>query len=358
MDAKIYPERRPAIPGKKVVDPAAWTPNILAQTDDWKYTLTSEDITEISAAVDAVQAQGLDLINLSRDSFPLPKVSSILGCIKSELLDGKGVFLMHGFPVEEWPVERVAIAYIGMGHYIGEPVSQNAMGHVLGHVKSLGGSYFVPKNRGYNTSAGLPFHADSSDITGLLCKQTAKTGGLSRVVSTVELPNVMTERRPELAAELAKPIYRDRRNEVPEGKLPYYKLPVFNYCEGHLSVSMSRGYIESAQRFEELPRFSPQLRAALNMIDELNEELAFDMELQVRDIEWVHNHVTSHSRTEYFDWEKREKRRHLFRLWLSTPDGRPLPEEYGERFHSLEPGQRPVGGILVPGTKLTAPLDA
>ena len=358
MDAKIYPERRPAIPGKKVVDPAAWTPNILAQTDDWEYTLTSEDITEISAAVDAVKAQGLDLINLSRDSFPLPKVSSILGHIKSELLDGKGVFLMHGFPVEEWPVERVAIAYIGMGHYIGEPVSQNAMGHVLGHVKSLGGSYFDPKNRGYNTSAGLPFHADSSDITGLLCKQTAKTGGLSRVVSTVELHNVMTERRPELAAELAKPIYRDRRNEVPEGKLPYYELPVFNYCEGHLSVSMSRGYIESAQRFEELPRFSPQLRAALNMIDELNEELAFDMELQVGDIQWVHNHVTSHSRTEYFDWEKREKRRHLFRLWLSTPDGRPLPEEYGERFHSLEPGQRPVGGILVPGTKLTAPLDA
>ena len=61
---------------------------------------------------------------------------------------------------------------------------------------------------------------------------------------------------------------------------------------------------------------------------------------------------------EYFDWEKQEKRRHLFRLWLSTPDGRPLPQEYGERFHSLEAGQRPVGGILVPGTKLIAPLDA
>ena len=358
MDAKIHLERRPAISGKQVEDPAAWRPHVLAQTDDWKYTFNSGDIAEISAAVDAVQAQGLDLINLNRDSFPLPTVSSILGRIKSELLDGKGVFLMHGFPVEEWSVERVAIAYLGMGHYIGEPVSQNAMGHILGHVKSLGGSYFDPKNRGYNTSAGLPFHADSSDITGLLCKQTAKAGGLSRVVSTVELHNVMTERRPDLAAELAKPIYRDRRNEVPEGKLPYYKLPVFNYCEGHLSVSMSRGYIESAQRFEELPRFSPQLRAALNMIEELNEELAFDMELQVGDIQWVHNHVTSHSRTEYFDWEKQEKRRHLFRWWLSTPDGRPLPQEYGDRFHSLEAGQRPVGGILVPGTKLIAPLDA
>ncbi|MBL25562.1 MAG: taurine catabolism dioxygenase TauD [Rhodospirillaceae bacterium] len=358
MDAKTASERRTAEAGKKVVDPAAWTPDVLAASDDWTYTFTDDDIAEISAAVDQVEAAGVDLIDVDREKFPLPTVSALLERIKFELLDGKGVFLMHGFPVDEWSVERVAIAYFGMGHYIGVPVSQNAMGHLLGHVKSLGGSYFNPKNRGYNTSAGLPFHADSSDITGLLCKQVAKEGGASRVVSTVELHNVMTERYPEFAAALAEPIYRDRRGEVPEGKLPYYQLPVFNYYKGHLSVSMSRGYIESAQRFEDLPRFSPELRGALDMIDELNEELAYDMILERGDIQWVHNHVTSHSRTEYFDHEEPELRRHLFRLWLSTPNGRPLPESYGERFHSLEPGQRPVGGILVPGTKLTAPLDA
>lgn len=330
----------------------------MAIGDDWKYTLTVSDVEEIAAAVDSVEAQGLGIMEVTRDKFPLPKLSAVLDRVKSELLHGKGVFLMHGFPVSEWPVERMAIAYFGMGRYIGEPVSQNAKGHLLGHVKSLGGSYFDAKNRGYNTSAGLPFHADSSDITGLFCKQTSKSGGLSRVVSTVELHNIMVERYPELAAELAKPIYRDRRNEVPEGKLPYYQLPVFNYHQGYLSISMSRGYIESVQRFEELPPFSPALRAALDTIDVLNEELAYDMELAEGDIQWVHNHITSHSRTEYEDWPEPERKRHLFRLWLSTPDGRPLAPGYAERYHSLAPGQRPVGGILVPGTKLTAPLDA
>lgn len=29
----------------------------------------------------------------------------------------------------------------------------------------------------------------------------------------------------------AEPWYLDRKNEVPEGKLPYYKIPVFNYHE-------------------------------------------------------------------------------------------------------------------------------
>ena len=73
MGAKIHLKRRPAISGKQVVDPAAWKPHVLAQTDDWKYTFNSGDIAEISAAVDAVQAQGLDLINLNRDSFHSPR---------------------------------------------------------------------------------------------------------------------------------------------------------------------------------------------------------------------------------------------------------------------------------------------
>jgi hypothetical protein len=358
MDAKSKAIREPARPGHKAVDPAAWTPDVPRGTDDWKYRFSESDIAEIAAAVDQVQAEGLGIMEITREKFPLPAVSKVMARVRDELLDGKGMFLTQGFPVEEWPVERTAIAYFGMGRYIGEPVSQNAKGHLLGHVKSLGGSYFDPKNRGYNTSAGLPFHSDSTDITGLLCKQVSKSGGASRVVSTIELHNRMIDECPELAAELAKPIYRDRREEVPGGKLPYYQLPVFNYYKDLLTISMGRGYIESVQRFEDVPEFSPELRAALDTIDVLSEELAYDMVLERGDIQWVHNHVTSHSRTEYEDWPEPERRRHLFRLWLSTPDGRPLPECFAERYHQLAPGQRPAGGILVPGTELTAPLDA
>ena len=55
--------------------------------------------------------------------------------------------------------------------------------------------------------------------------------------------------------------------------------------------------------------------------------------------------------------EKLERRRHLLRLWLSVRNGQPLPPFLAERWGSIEPGTL-RGGIIVPGAKLNAPLDA
>jgi hypothetical protein len=43
------------------------------------------------------------------------------------------------------------------------------------------------------------------------------------------------------------------------------------------------------------------------------------------------------------------------RLWVSPPEGRPLPDYFEARWGSVEPGNR--GGIIVPGTKLTVELS-
>jgi len=68
--------------------------------------------------------------------------------------------------------------------------------------------------------------------------------------------------------------------------------------------------------------------------------------------------VVVHSRTAYEDFDDPARKRHLLRLWLSTPDGRPLPEGFAGKYHNLEAGRRPAGGIIVPGTELHAPLEA
>ena len=75
-------------------------------------------------------------------------------------------------------------------------------------------------------------------------------------------------------------------------------------------------------------------------------------------VQILHNHVTVHSRTAYEDWPEPERKRHLLRLWLATPSGRPLPPAYEERYGGLKTGDRPAGGIIVPGTVLKAPLYA
>ena len=74
--------------------------------------------------------------------------------MRNELLNGKGFILFKGFPVEQWGNHKSAIAYMGLGTYLGYFVSQNGKGHVLGHVKDLGDdAKQIDKVRIYRTNA-------------------------------------------------------------------------------------------------------------------------------------------------------------------------------------------------------------
>ncbi len=351
--------RAPAEPGKPVVDPAGWTKEELAARDDWIHELSAAEIADLDAAVADVLAGGKALKDLTKADFPFPVLAPVLEEIARDVIDGRGFVLIRGVPVDRYNRLEAAIAYWGIGTYIGHAVSQNAKGHLLGHVKDLGGTSFAnPTNRGYETHDKLPYHSDSCDVVGLLCLHPSKSGGESTIVSSVIIHNEMLQRRPDLVAALAEPIYRDRRGEIPEGAEPWFQLPVFSYHEGYLTTSWQGGYIRSSQRFEELPRHSAALIEALDMFAELAREMAFAMDFRPGDIQFLHNHVLVHSRTEYEDYPEPERMRHLLRLWLSTPEGRPLPVGFAARYHSLAPGIRPAGGIIVPGTELKTPLDA
>lgn len=41
--------------------------------------------------------------------------------------------------------------------------------------------------------------------------------------------NEILKRRPDLAPVMAAPWYMDRKGEVPDGKQPYFQIPIFNY---------------------------------------------------------------------------------------------------------------------------------
>lgn len=331
----------------------------MATSDAWLYHLTETDISDLDRTVYFMEKDGISVSDIELDDFSFPKLGATLAEIKDAVLWGRGFAVIRGVPVERYTRLQAAIAFWCLGLHIGVPVSQNAKGHVLGHVKDLGGTSLKnPVNRGYQTSERLPFHTDQCDVVGLLCLDTAPVGGDSLITSPITIHNEMLKRRPELVAALAEPLYIDRRNEIPEGKDPWYRMPVFNYYRGYLSTYWTVSYIRSAQRFEELPRFTPELVEALDMFEELAQELSFSMRMERGDIQLLHNHVVVHSRTAFKDTPDPTHRRHLFRLWLATPDGRPLPPIFAEQYAHLKPGERPAGGIIVPGTKFTAPLDA
>ena len=176
--------RLPAVPLEPVADPAGWSAAEDVNTEEWIYHLSDAEIAEILDAVSGVEARGLDIMDIARGDFALPTLAPALAEIRAELLDGRGYVLVRGLPIAGMTPAQAGAALWGIGLYLGRAVSQNADGHLLGHVKDLGGDYGDPLTRGYQTRAAMGFHADPCDIVALLCLRPAKSGGASRISKT------------------------------------------------------------------------------------------------------------------------------------------------------------------------------
>jgi hypothetical protein len=346
-------------PARKLIEgPSVWTGADMREREaEWSYRLSPDETAEIESATRMVMASGMDIAAIRREHFPLPTLGPVLDRLRDDVVNGRGFVLLRGMPVEDRPIAESATSYWGVGSYFGSARSQNAKGHLLGHIYDLGGnSETNPNVRNYATRERQNFHIDRSDIVALLCLRRAKSGGLSALVSSMTVHNEMARRRPDLLERLYQPFPTDRRGEVPPGKPPFYEAPVFNEYEGKVSVLYSRLHIGSAQRFPEARRLSAEDFEALDMIGELaaDPELRLDMTFMPGDIQFLHNHTILHARTGFEDWLEVERKRHLLRLWLAPPSARELPPVFAECYGGLTIGDR--GGIICEGTRLHAPL--
>ena len=348
------------MPPGQVDGPSVWRgADLTPHPGQWIRQFSSAEVVELDAAIRAFKASGAALAGIAPANFPLPTLGAVLDGVLHELLDGRGFIMLRGLPVERYTREEQAIAYLGIGSYLGAARSQNAKGHLLGHVKDLGFDIRDPNVRYYQTSRKLEYHTDSVDIVGLLCLKAAKSGGESFIASSMTLYNEILARRPDLLPALFEPFATDRRGEVPDGMQPWFDIPVFNWHAGRLSCIYVRQYIESAQRhFPAARRLSAEQVAAMDLMDELTNDPRIHLSMAFRpgDIQLLHNHQILHSRNDFENWPEPERHRHLLRLWLAPATARPLPEVFAPRYGSVVPGER--GGIVVRGTTRTVVLDA
>jgi len=324
----------------------------------WLYTLSAADVADLEGAAAHFATLGKDIGEITRADFPLAHFDAHLENLADKLLNGVGVEVIRGLPTARYDTKTAATIFCGIGAHLGTARSQNAAGHILGHVRDTGATADDPKTRIYQTNARQTFHTDSADVVGLLCLKDAQEGGQSLLVSALSIYNRMRASRPDLLALLFDPIATDRRGEVPEGAKPFMEIPPLSWHDGHLTVFYQRQYIDSAQRFPDAMRLTTAHIEALDLFDALANDpsLHFEMQLQPGDMQFVYNHNQLHDRTGFLDWPDPDKRRHLLRLWLSIPGDRALPEVFAQRYGSLEVGKR--GGIITPQTSLHAPLIA
>ena len=337
----------------------AWYGADLARDRRWELHLSAAEIAEIDAAIAVFRNSGAPMQEISERAFPLPTLGPRLKSLLGELLEGRGFFMLRGLPVERYGLEASAIAYLGIGRYFGSLRSSNARGHLLGHVKDVGADIKDGNTRFYQTSRRLEYHTDSADIVALLCLQTAKSGGESFIASSMTVYNEIRKRRPDLLSAAFLPFPTDRRGEVPAGMKPWFEIPIFNWHADLLSAIYLRHYIEEAQRrFPDAPRLTPDQYAVMDLIDELVNDPAIHLQMAFLpgDMQFLHNHQILHSRNDFENWPEPARHRHLLRLWMAPPEGRPLPAVYAPRYGSTKPGDR--GGIVVPGTMLSVELNA
>ena len=318
--------------------PCVWTAGDMRRDTRWVQPLDEAERAELRAAVESVRRRtaGLDF---GKQDFPLPRLGERLARIREELEEGSGVVLVRGVPVEDWDMHAIEQAYWGIGSHLGNALAQTPRGDLLVRVEDRGGDQHKdPTARGFHTARFLPFHNDQGDVVGLLCVRSSKSGGASCIASAAAVHNEILRTRPDLLETLYGEWYSDIRGEQPPGRPPYYIEPRFAQFAGKLFTQHGRTYVDSAQRFPEVPRLTPQQLEAMKLVDTLceSETYRLDMDFRPGDIQFLNNRVVLHSRTDFVDHDEPGRKRLLLRLWLRTPGYTELPAYFKPRFEDMD----------------------
>ncbi len=301
--------------------PAAWTGRDLAAREDWRATLTDEEVAELGRGLAAARNTGKALGELTKADFPLPMLREKVDRWRAELSEGRGFQVLRGVPVERWSESDSEIFFWCLGQHLGVPGAQNPQRELLGHVRDTGES--PAEVRHYRTRVNINFHCDAADVVGLLCLKKAQRGGTSRIVSSVAVYNELLRQRPDLVDRLYEPFMMDTKGE---GGVRY--LPVRPCCfdAGSLRTFYHTDYFRSAVGRDGEPLLTQEDRELLDLYNAIADSpgMSLAMELEPGDVQLLSNHSVMHARTDYEDHSEPARKRHLLRLWISLPASRSL----------------------------------
>ncbi len=319
QSAHYFQRPHDAIPEGPIEAPAAWRGDALSHDDSWRFALSFEQIEEIESAIRHALETGRPTSELRRRDFPLPGLGPQIDAWREELDSGRGFVVITGVPVDRWSDEHSELFFWCFGLHLGRPGGQNPAGDLLGHVRDTGARASDEFVRLYQTSANIAYHCDAADVVGLLCKNKARSGGQSRIASSLSVFNELVAQHPELARRLFDPMLLDVRDAKPGDALRFFPIPPCRFASGRLRTFYHSDYFRSVQRHPDAPRHTQLERELLAQYEKIANTpgLYLEMDLEPGDIQLLSNHSMLHARTEYEEWPEPQRKRHLLRLWLS-----------------------------------------
>ena len=153
----------------RITGPAAWVGSEMRDAPDlWLYTLSADEIDALDTAAAQYLAQNRDIADITAASFPLGAMAPVVDQLSKTLLRRHGFMVLRGLPIKRYDQRTAAAIFCGIGAHLGSARSQNAAGHILGHVRNVGADPTNPNARIYQTAVRQSFHTDSADIVALL----------------------------------------------------------------------------------------------------------------------------------------------------------------------------------------------
>lgn len=320
--------------------PAAWRVADLDRDRNWVFTVDDAARAHLTRAVKQAYVLERPLMDYTRQDIDLGPAGPVIAAAVAEAHCGRGIALVKGLPragLEEKEFEFLNWA-IGLHSGVARP--QGKATQYISPVRDAGTDYRSASGRGYSSNTKLDFHVDGADLVTLGCYNTAKSGGMSMVTSSLTALAVLEAERPDLAEVARRAFHFSRQNEQADDEDPYYSQPLFDEAEGRIFCKWNRNRVQSAHRIEGVPELTKSQRETMDVLDAILQrpELMFTMHLEPGDLQILNNHTMLHSRTEFVDHDEPQKKRLLCRLWLAPPNSVRLPKSWENFFRSSEPG--------------------
>ena len=237
-----------AIYTDQVTDPMAWTGADFTSKEDFTFDLSARNVAALESILAKTAGKGRD--EISPEDARHPDLDEDLARLYRDLMFGKGLACVRGFPVEQHSIEDLERIYWAFCTHLGYLVSNNSFGHRMVRVQEEILPNGVQPARGTKSRAELAMHNDAADILSLLCVYPAAEGGESQFASGPAAHNRILTERPDLLEVLYRGFPHHRRSEQPDDQpdVTPYDVPVFSQIDGRICINFTYSSILPAMK--------------------------------------------------------------------------------------------------------------
>lgn len=330
-----------------VDDPMAWVGADFPGADDLVYRLSPATVTALEELLE--RTADLPRDSIGREHVGHPDVDGPAREVYEEIVRGRGLVVVRGFPVADHTVEEnERIFWCWLSHF-GELVSNNSFGHRMVRVQQEVLPGGVQSARGTKSAGELAMHNDAADLFSLLWVHQAERGGESQFSSGPAAHDTILATRPDILPVLYRGVPHHRRSEQPDDQpdVTPYDVPIFSNVDGRICINFTYSSIVPA--LHALGReLTPEEDEAIEILRRVLVRQQVELRMQPGDASMANNFAMCHSRSDFVDGPDADHRRLVLRAWNEVPiEDRRLP--LGREFFHMENVGGRLGYDRVPG---------